>query len=90
VIGVAEQSNELTRHDLPRNAEAVFHPPALLGLGYRRQRVAEALDVGLSLDGYLERDRLVELELRPPFRPVNGRPISVNSTKSTSPALPDG
>src|SRR5436305_5863114 len=62
-IGIADQLDELARNDLPRNAEAVFHPAALLCLGHCRERVGEAVDFGLSLRGYLERNRLIEPEL---------------------------
>src|SRR3954451_4759013 len=63
-IGVAEQCDELARHDLPRNTEAIFYPAALLGFGHRRERVGDAVGLGLGLHGYLEGDRLVELERR--------------------------
>src|SRR5690349_6739978 len=53
-IGSADQLDELARNDLPRNAEAVFHPAALLRLGHCRERVGEAVDFGLSLHRYLE------------------------------------
>src|ERR1700731_4441626 len=35
-IGIPDQPDELARTDLPRNAEAVFQPAALLRLGHRR------------------------------------------------------
>src|SRR5262249_49702563 len=62
-IGAADQLDELVRNDLPRNAKAVLYPAALLRLGHCRERAGEAVDFGLSLHGYLERDRLIEMEL---------------------------
>src|SRR3981189_3082464 len=62
-VGIADQPDELARNDLPRKTEAVFHPAALLSLGHRRERVGEAVNLGLGLQGYLERDRLIEAEL---------------------------
>src|SRR5580704_18512637 len=59
-IAIADQPDELARNDLPRNAEAVFDPAALLSLGHRRERAGEAVDFALRLHGYLERDRLIE------------------------------
>src|SRR5438445_12506993 len=48
-IGIADQPDELAGNDLPRNAEAVFHPAALLSLGHRGERVGEAVGLGLGL-----------------------------------------
>src|SRR6516164_7847039 len=63
-IGITDQPDKLARNDLPRHAEAVFHPAALLSLGDRRECVGEAIGLGLGLHRYLERDRFIELELR--------------------------
>src|SRR3954466_12409587 len=62
-IGIADQPDQLARKDLPRKSEAVFHPAALFSLGHRRERVGEAINLGLGLQGYLERNRLIEAEL---------------------------
>ena len=51
--------------NLPREAIAILDPAALLGLRHGRQRVAQAVDLGLRLDWNLERHRFVELEERP-------------------------
>jgi hypothetical protein len=63
-VGIAEQPGERGRHDLPGEAEAVLDPTALLGLGHRREGVGQPDDLGLVLASDLERDRLVELEVR--------------------------
>ena len=59
-IGVADQPDKLAGNDLPRHAEAVFHPAALLSLGDRRECIGESIGLGLGLHQYLERDRLIE------------------------------
>ena len=61
-IGITDPPDNLARNDLPRHAEAVFHPAALLGLGDGRECVGEAIGLGLGLHRYLERDRFIELE----------------------------
>ena len=62
-IGIADQPDKLAGNDLPRHAEAVFHPAALLSLGKRRECVGEAIGFGLGLHRYLERDRFIKFEL---------------------------
>ena len=64
-IGTADQPHKLLGNDLPRHAKAVFHPTALLGLGDGRKHIGEAIDLGLGLYRYLERDGFVELEMQP-------------------------
>ena len=88
--GSPSSADELARDDLPGNPEAILHPAALLGFGHRRERVGEAVDLGLGLHGYLEGDRLVELELRSAIqageRPTHQRELDHQHV----PALPDG
>jgi hypothetical protein len=47
-IGTADQLDELARNDVPRDAEAVFYPAALLRLGHCRERVGEAAGRGCT------------------------------------------
>src|SRR5271156_1662018 len=63
-IGPADRLDKLAGNDLPRHAEAVFHPPALLSFGHRRECIGVTIDLSLRLHWYLERDRFTELELR--------------------------
>ena len=51
---------EHARRDLPGDAEAVLEPAAGLGLGHRRERRPEAVDLGLVLAVDQQRHRLVE------------------------------
>ena len=67
-IGAADEPRNLPRHNLPGEAIAILDPAALLGLRHGRQRVAQAVDVGLRLNWNLERNRLIELEEGPPLR----------------------
>jgi hypothetical protein len=89
-IGIADQPDQLAGNDLPRHAEVVFHPAALLSLGDRRECVGEAIGLRLGLHRDLEGDRFIELELRSAIRAGERLTVGVNSTSSTSPALPDG
>ena len=68
-IGIAEKGRKFARHDLPGQTIAILDPAALLSLWNRRERIGQALDLGLRLDRNLKRDGLVELEVRPAIEP---------------------
>src|SRR5687768_9668892 len=62
-VGVADELVEALGHDLPRQAEAVLHPPACDLLPTLGQPVPEVVGLLLVLAAHLERDRLGEVEL---------------------------
>ncbi|MNN52235.1 hypothetical protein D3C81_1669210 [compost metagenome] len=69
--------HERHRHDLPRHAELVFQPAALLGFdGATLGQIApEMVDLFLILAIDLERDRLAEFEHRPTVKAGEGLAI---------------
>src|ERR1700722_18896708 len=73
-IGAADEPRKLPRHNLPGEAIAILDPAALLGLRHGRQRVAQAVDLGLRLNWNLERHRLIELKERPAVETREGLP----------------
>ena len=64
-IGIGHQREQAFRHDLPRQAELVLHPAALLGFWNRGERCGQPVDLVLILAIDLKRERLVEGEVRP-------------------------
>src|SRR3954449_430002 len=64
-VRVGHELVEQLGNDLPRQAEAVFQPPALALLATALdEAVPEVVDLGLVLTEDLERDRLIQRELR--------------------------
>jgi hypothetical protein len=73
-VRVADQALHHGGHDLPRHAESVLEPAALLRLGVAAfaQRVPEVVHLPLVPAGDPVRDGLGEPELGPPLSAVNG------------------
>src|SRR5215208_6815187 len=63
-VGVAEQLGQALRDDLPREAEPVLEPAARALFAALRQLAPVRVDLFLALAADLERDRLVEREVR--------------------------
>jgi putative ABC transport system substrate-binding protein len=57
---IGQQLEQPPGYDLPREAEPVLYPAALLGLGDRGERIGQPVDLRLIVAIDLERDRLVE------------------------------
>src|SRR5436305_4745603 len=79
------------RRDLPGDAPLVFAPAARTFLAaIADDGVPVAVGLLLIVRGDLEREGSLCLNTGPPLRPRQGTPATVNSTVSTSLALPDG
>ena len=63
-VSVHQHFEQRDRHHLPGEAEFVLEPAARAFLAARRQLAPEMIDLGLAVAIDLERDRLVELEMR--------------------------
>jgi hypothetical protein len=74
------------RHHLPGEAEFILEPAALAFLAALRQLAPEIIDIVLRLAGDLERDRLVELEMRAAIERDEALPFNLKPTVMTEPA----
>jgi hypothetical protein len=74
------------RHHLPGEAEFILEPAAPAFLAAFRQLAPEIIDLVLRLASDLERDRLVELEMRAAIERDEALPSTSNATVMTEPA----
>src|SRR5262245_43571322 len=64
-VAIAKHGGQYRWHDLPREAEAVLEPAAGALFAALAQLAPEVVDLLLRLTSHLERDGLVEREVRP-------------------------
>lgn len=88
---VAAQLVEALGDHLPRHAELVLAPATRTRLTtVGGEQLPVAVDLVLGLDRQVERERLVEVELRAGLRPITGSPATVNSTMKSEPSVAPG
>jgi len=88
LVGVGHHVHERHRHDLPRHAELVLEPAALLRFDRpaRAEIAPEMVDFFLVLAVDLKRNRLIELEQRPAIEAGKGVASSSKLTVITEPS----